>query len=109
MSIKRKILAGIGTAVLLSGLIVGSAAPANAVYGNRLVNSVNRCTDYVPDGWAATRTIRMCGAAAQASNVHYVRIQPGQCVGLGYWSFTYYCATGSPRNIAIGGGVTFVR
>lgn len=110
MNTKRKIVASIGAAILSAGLVLGTTAPASAAWDNTLVNSVNRCTQYVPEPWSTGSYRTMCGAAAQTTGVRYVRIPAGQCVGLGYWSFTYYCApSNSVRYVYLGSGTYFVR
>jgi len=114
LTIRTRTLAILGALVLASTTLFASVflstPSANAVYGNVLRNSVERCTLYVPEGWGATSYMSICGAGRQAGSVGAVRIPKGQCLELGFWSFTRYCAPASNyRLIYIGSGTTFVR
>lgn len=113
LTIRNRTLAILGALVLVSTTLFASVflstPSADAYPGNVIRNTVNRCTNYVPDGWGPTSYMTICGAGRQASSVHYIRIPAGQCIEIGYWTFTRYCAPSGARNIAIGSGTTFVR
>lgn len=107
MKMKNRIFAACTTVILALGVGLISAAPAQAVYGNKVQNSSNRCTSLVSD---AGSNFGICGLNNYAYGVKYIRVPRGTCLQAGYWSFTTYCASGKvDRLVPVGSGTTFVR
>lgn len=110
MSLKNKLLAGLGAIALASSLVVGAPASADAAYGNRIVNQTNRCTTYTLEGYSDSYRWGICGVGNFDTDVRYVVIPKGQCLFIGYWTFTYYCAPSYvTRYVYIGPGTHYIR
>lgn len=107
MKLKHKITAIIAGVAIAVGSTLVAATPANAVWGNKVQNSSNRCTALVgEEGLNYT----ICGLNNYAHSVKYIRVPRGTCLQAGYWTFTTYCAGGKvDRLVPVPGGTTFVR
>jgi hypothetical protein len=93
MKLKNKIIAACSTLALSLGLTVAVAAPAQAAYNDVLHTTSSRCVQWVPTGWNVKYYMSHCGPGYSTRDVGYVRIAPGTCRDIGYWSFRTYCAS----------------
>lgn len=103
----RKIIAGLATIALAVGLGSLVAPPANAVYGNKVVNYRSDCVKLRSDGGYQ---FNICGANSYAFHVSHVVVPRAQCRQIGTWSFRTYCASGKvDLLVPVGSGTHYVR
>lgn len=107
MNKRNKIIAGFAAVALAVGLGSLAAAPAQAVWGNKVVNYRSDCLTLRDDGGY---NFNICGANSYAFHVSHVVVPRAQCRQIGTWSFRTYCASGKVALLVpVGSGTHYVR